>query len=236
MKTQPRSFCLLLLFFVACSLLPSIATARQDPYRQHADMPTTQEEGERDSGRGGAHYGSGFGPGDVQPVSKCRHNYHERTEAAINRQINLFLHVGYMYSSMAHHFGSCDVALPGFEKFFQQMADEQQVRAGTLSRYQNLRGGVVTMLPVSAPAGTNWGTGLEAMQKALELEKSVNQALLELHLVAQQHEDTHASTYIQTSLLNPQVEKIFTLSQYVSSLERVGPGLGEYLFDKMPQN
>lgn len=31
------------------------------------------------------------------------------------------------------------------------------------------------------------------------------QALLELHLVAQQHEDTHASTYIQTSFLNPQV-------------------------------
>ena len=67
------------------------------------------------------------------------------------------------------------MALPGFEKFFQQMADEQQVRAATLSKYQNLRGGVVTLLPVSAPANTNWGSGLEAMQKALELEKSVNQ-------------------------------------------------------------
>lgn len=31
------------------------------------------------------------------------------------------------------------------------------------------------------------------------------QALLELHLVAQQHEDTHTSTFIQTSFLNPQV-------------------------------
>ena len=33
------------------------------------------------------------------------------------------------------------------------------------------------------------------------------QALLELHLVAQQHEDTHTSTYTQTSFLNPQVTR-----------------------------
>ena len=33
-----------------------------------------------------------------------------------------------------------------------------------------------------------------------------------------------------------QVDKIFTMSQYISSLERVGPGIGEYLFDKLPQN
>lgn len=75
----------------------------------------------------------------------------------------------------AHHFASCDVALPGFEKFFQQMADEQHLRAATLTRYQSLRGGVAMMLPVSAPATNNWGTGLEAMERALELEKSVNQ-------------------------------------------------------------
>ncbi|XP_063867282.1 soma ferritin-like isoform X1 [Scylla paramamosain] len=236
MKTHNTPSCFLLLFFVSVSLLPCLAISRQDTYRQYADMPTAQEEGEREPGRGGAHYESGFGPQEVQPVARCRHNFHERTEAAISRQINLFLHVGYVYSSMAHHFGSCDVSLPGFEKFFQQMAEEQQVRAGTLSKYQSMRGGVVTMLPVSAPTTINWGTGLEAMQKALDMEKSVNQALLELHLVAQQHEDTHASTFIQTSFLNTQVEKIFTLSQYVTSLERVGPGLGEYLFDKLPQN
>lgn len=33
-----------------------------------------------------------------------------------------------------------------------------------------------------------------------------------------------------------QVEKIFTISQYITNLERVGPGLGEYMFDKLPQN
>lgn len=41
--------------------------------------------------------------------------------------------------------------------------------------YQNLRGGVVLMSPVTAPATTNWGTGLEAMGHALEMEKTINQ-------------------------------------------------------------
>ena len=49
------------------------------------------------NGSGNGHNGSGNG---VIPVSRCRHNYHERTEQAINRQINLFMHAGYVYSSM----------------------------------------------------------------------------------------------------------------------------------------
>ncbi|XP_050734022.1 soma ferritin-like isoform X2 [Eriocheir sinensis] len=205
---------LLLLLLATLCLLPCLTHARNDAHRhRQADMPTVGEEEEMGHGggsggdNGGGHYGGYGGEGEVQPMARCRHNYHERTEAAINRQINLFHHVGYVYSSMAHHFSGCDVALPGFEKFFQQMAEEQQVRAATLTKYQSLRGGVAMMLPVSAPATNNWGSGLEAMERALELEKSVNQ-----------------------------VEKIFTLSQYVTSLERVGPGLGEYMFDKMPQN
>ncbi|XP_037786771.1 soma ferritin-like isoform X2 [Penaeus monodon] len=170
----------------------------------------------------------------VTPASRCRHNYHERTENAINRQINLFLHVGYVYNSMAHHFGRCDVALPGFNTFFKQMAQEQREKSESLMAYQNLRGDWSPRR--EGGGGHGWGTGLEAMHHALELEKSVNQALLELHMVALQHEDIHAATLIQTNFINPQVEKIFTISQYITNLERVGPGLGEYMFDKLPQN
>lgn len=62
------------------------------------------------------------------------------------------------------------------------------------------------------------------------------QALLELYMVSLQHDDIHAATYVQTTFIHPQVEKIFTISQYITNLERVGPGLGEYMFDKLPQN
>nr|XP_045582194.1 soma ferritin-like isoform X1 [Procambarus clarkii] len=219
-----RSQVLSVLFLLA-TLVPCRAISKKDPHRFRNDMPTTDDDDD-------AH---GF-PNGILPHSRCRHNYHDRTEAAMNRQINLFMHAGYVYHSMAHYFGRCDVALPGFQKFFQQLAQEQRGHVETLMKYQNLRGGFILLQQVTAPTTSEWGSGLDAMEHALELEKSVNQALLELHMVALQHEDVHAATHIQTTFLNPQVEKMFTISQYITNLERVGPGLGEYMFDKLPQN
>lgn len=187
------------------------------------------------SGHNG-HNGHNGHTNGLLPVSRCRHNYHDRTEQAINRQINLFMHAGYVYSSMAQHFGRCDVALPGFTKFFQQLATDHRDKSESMMTYQNLRGGVVLLSPVTAPATADWGSGLEAMSHALEMEKSVNQALLDVYRAAKHHDDIHALSFIQSKYITPQVDKIFTLSQYISNLERVGPGLGEYLFDKLPQN
>ena len=39
------------------------------------------------------------------------------------------------------------------------------------------------------PSNDEWGNGLEAMQVALQLEKSVNQSLLDLHKIADGHGD-----------------------------------------------
>lgn len=43
------------------------------------------------------------------------------------------------------------------------------------------------------PERDEWGSGLEAMQCALQLEKKVNQALLDLHKLASDHVDPHVS-------------------------------------------
>ena len=48
---------------------------------------------------------------------------------------------------------------------------------------------MVTSLSVQKPDRDEWGTGLDAMQVALALEKSVNQSLLDLHEVASSHND-----------------------------------------------
>ncbi|XP_042212276.1 soma ferritin-like isoform X2 [Homarus americanus] len=178
------------------SLVPCLATSRKDHYRFRDDMPADEDDD----------HNNGYS-NSILSLSRCRHNYHERTEAGMNRQINFFMHAGYVYNSMAHYFGRCDVALPGFQKFFQQLTQEQRERSETLMNYQNLRGGFITLQPVTAPSNSEWGSGRDAMIQALDLEKSVNQ-----------------------------VEKIFTISQYITNLERVGSGLGEYMFDKLPQN
>jgi len=44
---------------------------------------------------------------------------------------------------------------------------------------------------VQKPPKDAWGSGLEAMQAALELEKEVNQCILNMHQLASSHDDAH---------------------------------------------
>jgi len=111
-------------------------------------------------------------------TSKCRQNYHEECEAAINKQINMELFASYSYLALAAHFGRDDVALKGFAKFFMESSKEEQEHAELFIKYQNLRGGHVVLQPIGRPLQDEWETALAAMEYALNLEKEVNQVLL----------------------------------------------------------
>ncbi|ESP04129.1 hypothetical protein LOTGIDRAFT_207566 [Lottia gigantea] len=165
-------------------------------------------------------------------MSLARHNFHEDCEAGINRQINLELYASYVYQSMAFHFDRDDVNLPGFFKFFKKQGDEEREHAELLMKYQNTRGGRIVLNNVQKPEQNEWGTGLEAMQVSLQLEKKVNQSLLDLHKIADTHDDAQMTDFIEGKFLDEQVESIKEISNYIASLKRVGPGLGEYQFDK----
>lgn len=165
-------------------------------------------------------------------VSQCRQNFHSESEAGINRQINMELYASYTYQSMSYYFDRDDVALPGFSKFFKKSSDEEREHAEKLMKYQNKRGGRVVLQDIKKPDRDEWGTGLEAMQVALQLEKSVNQALLDLHKVASSHEDAQFADFLESEYLEEQVNAIKEISDHITQLKRVGPGLGEYTYDK----
>jgi len=165
-------------------------------------------------------------------MSVVKQNFHAECEAGINKQINLELYASYVYQSMAWHFDRDDVALPGFHKFFKKSSEEEREHAEKFMKYQNSRGGRIVLKAVDKPEADEWGSGLEALQAALSLEKSVNQTLLDLHKLAANHEDAHLTDYIEGEFLSEQVESIKQLSDYVTQLKRCGPGLGEYMFDR----
>lgn len=164
--------------------------------------------------------------------SQIRQNFHVENEAGLNKQINLELHASYTYQSMAFHFERDDVALPGFAKFFKKSSDEEREHAEKMMKYQNKRGGRIVLQDIAKPIRDSWGTGLEAMQTALELEKNVNLALLDLHKVASAHNDPQMADFLETHFLEEQVDSIKQIGAYVTTLKRVGPGMGEYMFDK----
>jgi len=164
--------------------------------------------------------------------SQCRQNYHSECEAGINRQINMELYASYTYQSMAFYFDRDDVALPGFSKFFSKSSEEEREHAEKFMKYQNKRGGRVVLQDIKKPDRDEWGTGLEAMQVALQLEKSVNQSLLDLHKVATSHDDPQMCDFLESEYLEEQVKSIKEIGDHITQLKRVGAGLGEYLYDK----
>ncbi|XP_055335144.1 soma ferritin-like [Paramacrobiotus metropolitanus] len=167
-------------------------------------------------------------PGNVSAV---RQNYHAESEAAINRQINMELYASYTYLSMAAYFDRDDVALKGFAKFFMKQSHDEREHAEKLMKYQNMRGGRIVLADIKKPERDEWGSGLDAMSAALQLEKNVNTALLEVHSIANKHGDPQMCDFIETEYLEEQVKSIKEISEYVTNLKRVGPGLGEYQFD-----
>ncbi|XDC71520.1 hypothetical protein R6Z07F_002693 [Ovis aries] len=61
--------------------------------------------------------------------SQVRQNYHQDSEAAINRQINLELYASYVYLSMSYYFDRDDVALKNFAKYFLHQSHEEREHA-----------------------------------------------------------------------------------------------------------
>ena len=166
-------------------------------------------------------------------LSQVKQNFHAESEKALNDQINMELSASYVYQSMAFYYDRDDVALPGFSKFFKHNSDEEREHAEKFMKYLNKRGGRIVLQDVKRPEKTEWGTGLDGLQAALDLEKKVNQSLLELHALASKHDDAHLTDYLEGEFLEEQVEAIKDLGDKITKLKRAGPGgLGEYLFDK----
>ncbi|KAK2707224.1 hypothetical protein QYM36_015043 [Artemia franciscana] len=108
-------------------------------------------------------------------LSRCRQNFHEESEAAINKQINMELYASYAYLAMFTYFDRDDVASPGFAKFFEEASKEEREHAEKLIKYLNKRGGRVIYHPIEKPMKQEWGSCLEAMEDALSMEKDVNE-------------------------------------------------------------
>lgn len=166
-------------------------------------------------------------------TSQIRQNFHEQTEKAVNNQINMELSASYTYMSMASYFDRDDVALPGFSEYFKHNSEEEREHAEKLMKYLNKRGGRVVLQDIKKPSQDEWGSGLDALQSALDLEKRVNQSLLDIHKIGQNVNDPHLCDFLENEFLEEQVDSIKKIGDLITRLKRAGPqGLGEYLFDK----
>ncbi|TKC41688.1 hypothetical protein EI555_013810 [Monodon monoceros] len=167
--------------------------------------------------------------------SQVRQNYHQGSEAAISRQIDLELYASYVYLSVSYYFHRDDVALKNLAKYFLHQSCEEREHAENLMKLQNQRGGRIFLQDIRKPDRDDWENGLNAMECALHLDKSVTQSLLELHQLATEKNDPHWCDFIETHYLNEQVKSIKELGDQVTNLRTMGApesGMVQYLFDK----
>merc|ERR1712088_343622 len=165
-------------------------------------------------------------------VSKIRQNYHEDCEALINKQINMEFYASYVYLSMSSYFNRDDQALHGFAAHFKKESNEERAHGMKLMEYQTKRGGRTVFQDIAKPTTMDWGSPLEAMEAALELEKTVNQSLLDIHKVAGDKGDGHLCDFLESEYLGEQVEGIKAIGDLITKMKRVGDGLGLHLIDK----
>ncbi|TKR93540.1 hypothetical protein L596_007973 [Steinernema carpocapsae] len=164
--------------------------------------------------------------------SLVRQNYTNEVEAAVNKQINIELYASYVYLSMSFYFDRDDIALSNISKWMKKQSDEEREHAMMLMKFQNTRGGRIVLQNVTKPDKDEWGNALSAFEAALALEKFNNQSLLELHAIAGNNNDAQMCDFLEDKYLREQVESIEEIAKFITNLKRVGPGLGEYMFDK----
>ena len=58
------------------------------------------------------------------------------------------------------------------------------------------------------------------------------QSLLQLHAIASRHNDANFVDFIENEYLQEQIDSIKEIADHVTNLERVGEGLGVFVFDK----
>ena len=156
-----------------------------------------------------------------------KQNWAVECSEKINKQINVELDASHQYLSLYCFFNQDTIALDGVARFFKKSSDEEREHALKLIEYQNKRGEKVVLENIKDynHSFTNQKTKsdvLQAFKLVLDLEKTVNQHLLDLHTVAENNNDPQFCDFLESEFLNEQVDAINEITKYVNQLTRKG--------------
>merc|ERR1711862_317647 len=119
-----------------------------------------------------------------------------------------------MCSMLAMSISPCLLSSTGMTRPFMALlpssrrTNEEREHGMKLMEYQTKRGGKVVFQDIAKPSSCEWGTPLQSMEAALELEKTVNQSLLDLHKASDGKGDAHLCDFLEAEFLGEQVDGI----------------------------
>ncbi|XP_066217465.1 ferritin, heavy subunit-like [Saccopteryx leptura] len=113
----------------------------------------------------------------------------EECRIPVNHVVSYELHISDAYLSMACYYGE-DVEAPLFALFFEDQAEVKREHAKQFLRYLKRREGKICLPVIQRPNIDNWGTGVQALETALELENKLTKLLEDLKSVASANSET----------------------------------------------
>ncbi|CAO2624280.1 Ferritin heavy polypeptide-like 17 [Lemmus lemmus] len=137
---------------------------------------------------------------------------------------------------MAFYFERDDVGQENFKYFFLSKAQGCMASANMFISLQNQCGGSFVLCDIEGPDSDSWHGGIQAMEYALHMEKTINQSLLHLHALAKGKGNSYLCNFLEQSCLNQQVQVLEEVSGYLNNLRQMGAAenrLAEELFEKL---
>ena len=84
-------------------------------------------------------------------TTRCRQNWSENCEKALNIQINKEYQASLNYHHLSSYFGRDDIGLDKLSDFYNKCSKEERDHADLLIKYQNKRGGIVQLTGILKP-------------------------------------------------------------------------------------
>lgn len=167
-----------------------------------------------------------------------RQNWSDDCENALNKQITMELYAFHYYKLLSSYFLQSNIGLENIGKYFKKSSDEENEHADKMIEYQLKRGGKYNfegVVNISLDLDNLRMSNMHvkrAFELALELEKTVNNSLLELHSLADNSKDPAFCDFLEGNFLAEQVDANYELGKIISKLELIGNDkTGLYLFD-----
>ena len=157
-------------------------------------------------------------------------NIHE-CDNLINNQINMFLYGSYAYLVMSTYFSQNEISMIGLSKLFKELSDNKKTLSLQLIEYQQKHNKNIKFTKIDTINTSSWSAH-SALKTTIDFEISVNTSLQKLYNSSNKISNHNLSNFLQTSIINSQIDLIRQLNILSTQLKLCGQGSGLYFFDQ----
>ncbi len=151
-------------------------------------------------------------------MSIARQNYHEDCEAAVNKQINLYLYAAYVLKSIKWHCQREDVFY-GIGGYGSSLPEFFEQRADMLCEYQNRRGGRIVLQDIRKPEIIEYDSCPHAFHSILDILKHVNESTLALINIANVHGDPDLEHHLSVNHISAMTDLLSLAAKHLNMSE-----------------